>query len=149
MVHHGATKLENGTITGGRVSHIGQLYFDDELLELVEKTSVYAVNTQAWTRNNVDILFGQGTSGGDDPIVRYAQLGDDIENGIFAWMRFGVDVSASRNYNPAAYKDETGGHQNPTGPVQPGGAGGGFGGGFGGGGGFPGFPGGGGGGGFP
>ncbi|CAI4214782.1 unnamed protein product [Parascedosporium putredinis] len=133
MVHHGVTQNENGTITGGRVSHIGQMYVDDDLLDIVEKTSAYAINTQPWTRNDVDILFGMGTAGGDDPILRYAMLGDDIENGIFAWIRFGIDSSATRNYNPAAYKDETGGHQNPTGPVQPGGMGGGLGGGFGGG----------------
>lgn len=133
MVHHDVTEQANGTITGGYVSHIGQMYFDQTLLEAVEQTPAYAVNTQEWTQNAVDALFAMGTSGGDDPVVRYAVLGETVENGLFGWIRFGVDLEAQRSYNPAAYKDEDGGHQNPTGPVQPGG-----------GGAFPGFPGGGG-----
>lgn len=128
MVHHDVTQQPNGTITGGHVSHIGQMYFDHSLLEAVEQTPAYAVNTQPWTTNDVDVLFAMGTVGGDDPVVRYATLGSSLEDGIFAWIRFGVDLEAQRSYNPAAYKDENGGHQNPTGPVQPGG-----------GGGFPGF----------
>ena len=130
MVHHDVTQEANGTITGGHVSHIGQMYFDQSLLEAVEQTPAYAVNTQAWTQNAADALFAMGTSGGDDPVVRYALLGGAVEDGLFAWIRFGVDLDAQRSYNPAAYKDETGGHQNPTGPVQPGGLGGGLGGGF-------------------
>jgi len=128
LVHHDVTVEKNGTITGGHVSHVGQLYFDQSLLEKIEKTEPYATNTQTWMKNAADGLFSAGTAGGDDPVVRYAMLGDDIENGIYAWMRFGVSVDAVRRYNPAAYLDEKGGHQNPTGPVQPGGFGGGMGG---------------------
>ncbi|SPO06117.1 related to protocatechuate 3,4-dioxygenase beta subunit [Cephalotrichum gorgonifer] len=133
MVHHDVTQQENGTITGGHVSHIGQMYFDQSLLQVVEQTPTYAINTQNWVQNANDALFTMGTSGGDDPIVRYAILGESVENGLFGWIRFGVDLTAQRTYNPAAYKDENGGHMNPGGPV-----GGGFPGGFPGGG-FPGF----------
>jgi hypothetical protein len=123
MIHHDVNVEANGTITGGRVSHVGQVYFDQDLLTLVEGTPAYSINTQPQLRNDADFLFSMGTAGGDDPVVRYAFLGDSPEDGLFAWIRFGVDLTAQRTYNPAAYKDETGGHQNPTGPVQPGGGG--------------------------
>lgn len=132
MVHLDYTVLPNNTITGGRVAHVGQMYFDQSLLEAVEKLGPYATNQQQWTQNAQDFLFMMGANG-DDPVVRYTLLGDKLEDGIFAWIRFGVDASADRRYTPAAYIDESGGHMNPNGPVQPPGAagpGGGFPGGF-------------------
>lgn len=110
MANIGATKLENNTISGGHISHVGQMYFDQSLLQTVEKTEPYATNTQAWTQNADDFLFKMGAVN-DDPVVYYVLVGDTIEEGIFAWIRFGVDPTAERQANPAAYKDENGGHQ--------------------------------------
>lgn len=134
IVYLGATKQANNTITGGRAAHVGQLYFDQSLLTNVDKVSPYNTNKMAVTKNTADMLFMQGANG-DDPIVRYALVGNTLADGMFAWIRFGVNTQANLNVNPAAFWTSSGGVMNPKGPISQI-TGGGFGGGFGG---WPGF----------
>ncbi|SPO01457.1 related to protocatechuate 3,4-dioxygenase beta subunit [Cephalotrichum gorgonifer] len=138
IVYLGATKQANNTITGGRAAHVGQLYFDQSLIAGFTNIAPYSQNTMAILPNTQDFLFQMGANG-DDPIVRYSLVGDKVEDGLYAWIRFGINVNANMRVNPAAFWTENGGVMNPTGPVaQLGGGFGGFpGGGFGGG--FPGF----------
>ena len=103
----------------------------------------YSTNTMAILDNTADFLFQMGANG-DDPIVRYALVGNTVDEGLYAWIRFGIDTSADMPVNPAAFWTENGGEMNPTGPISQL-VGGGFGGGFpgfpgGGGGAFPGIP---------
>jgi hypothetical protein len=116
MVHVGAKKQANGTITGGRVAHIGQLYFDQSLITDVEKQHPYTANQQTLTLNSNDGLL-KITTYGDDPFLRYVKLGNDIKDGLFSYIRLGIDSSASWGINPAAFRDESGGHQNLKGPM--------------------------------
>lgn len=46
MSHLSAEQLSNGTITSGQVSHVGQLFFDQDLIDLVETASPYTTNSQ-------------------------------------------------------------------------------------------------------
>jgi hypothetical protein len=142
IVYLDAVLQPNNTITGGRAAHIGQLYFDQSLIANVEGLTPYNQNTMQILPNTRDTLFMMGANG-DDPILRYALVGDKLEDGLYAWIRYGVRTSNALRVNPAAYWTESGGVMNPTGPVAllTGGGGGFFGGGGGGGGGFPGFPG--------
>ena len=133
LVYLGAEKLPNNTITGGRAAHIGQIYFDQSLISQVESRAPYNTNRMPITQNTADFLFMQGANG-DDPIVRYALVGSDLSEGLFAWIRFGINQGANHPINPAAFWTEKGGVMNPTGPISQIGGGGGF---------FPGFPGGG------
>ena len=119
MVHTGVKREANGTITGGNIVHIGQLYFDQALITAVERTEPYTENKQTLTLNANDGLLRM-TPDGEDPFFRYVLLGDKIQDGIFAYIRFGVDHSASYTVNPAATRDSRGGHQNPTGPMKDG-----------------------------
>lgn len=116
IVYLGATKQPNNTITGGRASHIGQIYFDQSLISEAEQLAPYNTNTMPITENARDFLFMQG-SNGDDPIVRYALVGDRLEDGIFAWIRFGINQQADHPVNPAAFWTEEGGVMNPNGPI--------------------------------
>lgn len=50
MSHLSAEALPNGTITSGQVSHVGQLFFDQDLIDLVETASPYVDNTQSQVR---------------------------------------------------------------------------------------------------
>jgi hypothetical protein len=104
------------------------------LLTNIDKIDPYSKNTMVMMQNTADFLFQMGANG-DDPIARYAFVDDKIENGMFAWIRFGINQAASKNVNPAAFMTADGGVMNPTGPISQltGGGGGGFGG-FGGGG---------------
>ncbi|KAK4121217.1 Intradiol ring-cleavage dioxygenase-like protein [Parathielavia appendiculata] len=135
IVYLGATKQPNNTITGGRAAHIGQLYFDQSLITAANQVAPYSTNRMRVTQNTADFLFMQGANG-DDPIVRYALVGNRLEDGLFAWIRFGINQQANKPVNPAAFWTDKGGVMNPSGPVAqlPGGGGGG--GGFGG---WPGF----------
>lgn len=140
IVYLGATKQPNNTITGGRAAHVGQLYFDQPLLTAVNQIAPYKSNTMRVTANTADYLFMQGANG-DDPIVRYSLVGNDLSQGLFAWIRFGINQQASKSVSPAAWWTDKGGVMNPNGPVAQltgGGGGGGFPGGTGG---WPGWPG--------
>lgn len=112
MSHMGATRLPNNTITGGNIAHVGQLYFDQTLLDAVRQEWPYSANTHPVMRNAEDFLMAMGANG-DDPVVRYTFVGDTLADGIFAWIRFGMDPSHDQPIRPAAYKDENGGHQLP------------------------------------
>ncbi|OIW35693.1 aromatic compound dioxygenase [Coniochaeta ligniaria NRRL 30616] len=116
IVYLGATKQANNTITGGRAAHVGQLYFDQTLLANVDKVTPYTSNKMAVTKNTADMLFMQGANG-DDPIVRYALVGNTLADGMFAWIRFGVNTQANLKVNPAAFWTPSGGVMNPTGPI--------------------------------
>jgi len=70
----------------------------------------------AITQNVNDFLFRQGANG-DDPIVRYSFVGSKLEDGLFGWIRFGINQNTNRKVNPAAFMTEKGGVMNPTGPV--------------------------------
>ncbi|KAF2738885.1 aromatic compound dioxygenase [Polyplosphaeria fusca] len=131
MAHINATKLPNNTVTGGTVSHVGQLFFDQSLISEVEAVHPYTSNTQALTTNAQDFIMAQEAANGD-PIMEYTYVGSKIENGLFGWMAFGVDPSANRTVNAAATWGKNGGKANPI-PAFPG-----FPPGFSGG--FPGFP---------
>lgn len=101
VVHENATKLENGTLSGGSVPHIGQLFWDQSLLTKVEATSPYNTNNITWTLNSEDRIFGEQETEDttSDPVFDYVYLSDDIEDGLFGWMVIGIDPSAS--YTPS------------------------------------------------
>jgi hypothetical protein len=130
MAHLNATMLPNNTISGGTVSHVGQLFFDQSLLEAVEATAPYNTNTQPLTTNEQDFIMAQEAELGD-PVLHYTMLGSTIEDGLFGWIAFGVDPSANRTVNAAARYGSDGGHANPNqgfpgGPMPTGGFPGGF-----------------------
>ncbi|KAK3936348.1 aromatic compound dioxygenase [Diplogelasinospora grovesii] len=116
IVYLGATKQPNNTITGGRAAHVGQLYFDQPFLTAVNQLTPYNSNTMAITQNTADFLFMQGANG-DDPIVRYALVGNTLSDGVFAWIRFGINQNANKAVSPAAFMGPNGGVMNPNGPV--------------------------------
>jgi len=129
IVYLGGTKAANNTVINGKAAHIGQIYFDQGLITNADKVAPYNRNRMPITLNVNDFLFRAGANG-DDPIVRYNFVGSKLEDGVFAWIRFGINQQTARPLNPAAYWTEKGGVMNPTGPVaamRPG-AGGGFGG---------------------
>ncbi|KAJ5608987.1 hypothetical protein N7528_009554 [Penicillium herquei] len=94
------TQLPNNTITGGTVAHIGQLFWDQDLVYEVEETYPYNTNTMPITPNAHDRLFFDEIDGTtSDPTFNFVRLGDNIEDGIFAWVSMAVNVSAS--FNPS------------------------------------------------
>lgn len=111
VVHENATELANGTLTGGTVSHIGQFFFDQSLIDDVEATTPYSTNTQALTTNSEDRVFGQQETQGttSDPVFEYVYIGDDLSDGLFSWIVVGINPSAeySELRSPETYASRT------------------------------------------
>jgi hypothetical protein len=108
--------MENGTIQGGTVSHIGQLFYNEDLRSAVEETYPYNTNTQAITTNADDMWSIVQAENDYDPFPEYMYLGDDITDGLLAWIQIGINVTADQSdssyYSVAAVLQADGGHQN-------------------------------------
>ena len=100
----------NGTLLGSNAtthsSHVGQIFFDQDLISLVEATAPYNTNTQELTTNAEDSILGEEAAD-MDPFVEWVQLSDDITDGIMAWISIGIDPTVDDEITAAAtiYKD--------------------------------------------
>ncbi|KAI0123521.1 Intradiol ring-cleavage dioxygenase [Xylariales sp. AK1849] len=116
LVHTNATVYENGTL--GNVvssSHVGQAFFDQDLITAVELTTPYSTNTQDLTVNTDDsILSSETETDGVDPLHEYTLLGDSVSDGIFAWLAFGINTTYVSSVTPAAYLYAEGGVENES-----------------------------------
>lgn len=121
------TVLQNDTLSGlysSSSSHVGQLFFDQDLITKVEKTSPYSTNTQDLTTNADDSILSEEADT-IDPFMEYVLLGDSVSDGIFAWISVGVDPTVDTDVTPAAYYTEQGGVENENSGMGGGGGGGG------------------------
>lgn len=126
MVHTNASLLANKTLGNDiYASHVGQAFFDQDLITAVEKTSPYSSNTQDLMLNSKDSILAEEAEG-VDPFMDYVYLGDDLDSGLFAWIAFGINTSYSSHVTPAASYYEDGGVANEDSGMGggPGGAGG-------------------------
>ncbi|KAG7285876.1 hypothetical protein NEMBOFW57_008170 [Staphylotrichum longicolle] len=114
------TVYANNTIWGTRVTHNGQAFFDQSLIDAVEKVSPYSTNRQARTQNKADAILLQEAAT-SDPFFRYVQLGTDLKrDGIFAWFTFGVNTTLTRDIMAVAKHYASGGQVVTTNPKLPG-----------------------------
>ncbi|KAM3499277.1 hypothetical protein MY10362_007449 [Beauveria mimosiformis] len=117
MVHTNATLYANQTL-GNQVyaSHVGQAFFDQDLIDAADKVSPYSENEQELTENSSDFLLSEeaGTDG-VDPLMNYVYLGDDLSEGLFAWLAFGINTTYSSEVTPASFMYESGGVENSNG----------------------------------
>jgi protocatechuate 3,4-dioxygenase beta subunit len=114
MVHTNATLQANNTLgLDNYASHVGQAFFDQDLITAADTVEPYASNTQPITLNTADsIMQEEAATDGVDPIMEYTLLGDSIADGLFAWIAFGVDATQSNAISPAVYYQEGGGVTN-------------------------------------
>ena len=126
VTHTNTTLYVNDTMSSGSVQHIGQLFFDMSLLKQVEATYPYNTNTQDWTTNSEDSILSEETAtDGVDPVVEYILLGDDITDGVLAWISMGVDMTNNQTITPAGNYYRTGGVMDSSSSGMGGGMGGG------------------------
>ena len=116
-----ATVNDNNTLTGASVTHVGQMFFDQDLIEVVDAVEPYASNNQQITNNSEDSILSEEASD-VDPMIEYVLLGDDVSDGIFGWLAFGMDSGASYNVTPAANLYAEGGVANENSGMGGGGA---------------------------
>lgn len=109
VAHLNATVLPNNTLTGGVVAHVGQLFWDQDVIYDVEATSPYNTNNITITPNVDDRVFSTETADTtSDPVFDYVYLGDDLSDGLFGWVTVAVNVSASYDPNYSFVWTESG-----------------------------------------
>ncbi|KAH9904220.1 aromatic compound dioxygenase [Xylariomycetidae sp. FL2044] len=112
MVHLNGHELGNGTIgVNTTSSHVGQTFFDQDLISAVEVNYPYTTNEQELTLNSGDDIL-ESEADGVDPLMQYALLGDSVADGIYAWISYGVNATASEYVSPAAIYYAGGGADN-------------------------------------
>lgn len=111
VLQNNYTVEPNDTYTGGTTMHVGQLYFDDALVQAVEATAPYNTNTIPFTTWEVDGWMLEEATTDYDPFVEYVQLGENLEDGLLAWITVAVDLSSNHDTNltAAAHYYESGG----------------------------------------
>lgn len=99
ITHTGATILANGSYSGGHISHLSQLFFDQALVSAVEATSPYNTNTIPLTTNNADLFTGYAANAAYDPFPEYVKLGNSLSDGLFMWIEMvSFDLSTSYDF---------------------------------------------------
>ncbi|KAF2137393.1 uncharacterized protein K452DRAFT_321813 [Aplosporella prunicola CBS 121167] len=96
VVFTNATVLPNNTLTGGNAAHIGQIFWDQDLIYEIEATAPYNTNDVDITTNAEDhVVIAETENSDSDPFLEYVYLGDSLEEGLFAWITVAVNTSAS------------------------------------------------------
>lgn len=89
----GQTDITNGTsYSKSKVQHIGQLFFEEDLLNSVYAVSPYVehLSTLNRTTNSEDSLYSDASSGGYSAVISVTQLGDNIEDGLVGYVSIHV-----------------------------------------------------------
>ncbi|GAW22165.1 hypothetical protein ANO14919_117000 [Xylariales sp. No.14919] len=106
-----STLLPNNTYVAGTTNHVGQLFFEQSIVDEVETFAPYNTNNQTLVKTaDDDVAQGVATSV-DDPLLTYVRLSDNLEDGLLAYITIGIDVAAnhSSDYQPAAHWEAGGG----------------------------------------
>ena len=111
VAYQNGTTFDNGTYVADTVSHVGQVFFDQDLIAEVDTIEPYSSNTQELTTNANDTILGEEADE-MDPMLEYVYLGDDVTDGLMMWGAVGIDTSASYTISPAATLTENGGVAN-------------------------------------
>lgn len=116
LSHMNVTALPNGTISvwDAPVAHIGQLFYPESLRSAVEKLEPYSSNTVEVLSNDDDMWAAVQADSAYDPFPEFVYLGEDLQDGLMAWIQIGINTSADYStdsyYGVAGYLGEDGGH---------------------------------------
>ncbi|OQV26246.1 hypothetical protein BV898_00364 [Hypsibius exemplaris] len=113
VTHLNGTVYANRTFSGGAVQYVGQLFLEDQLVVAVNELPPYNANLELITANADDYVFTQQTFGQSDPVAKYVLLGDRLEDGLLAWIPFGIDTKANESSPPGFILTAEGGVVNP------------------------------------
>lgn len=103
--------VKNGTgYNASSVQHVGQVFFDEDLLAKVYALEPYSAHlaTLNRTTNAEDSVLAVAGDGGYDPVISVEYLGDDISDGLVGYITVGINSTA-------AAIDTTGMDVNPQG----------------------------------
>lgn len=110
VAHLNATLFPNNTLSGGTVAHVGQVFWDQDLIYDVEATYPYNTNNITLTTNADDRVFSTEMTDTDSvPVFEYLYLGDSLSDGLFGWVTIAVNVSATYDPNYSFVLTSSGG----------------------------------------
>ncbi|RPB08731.1 aromatic compound dioxygenase [Morchella conica CCBAS932] len=91
--HINGTAEANSTYTGGSTSHIGQIFFPEEILEVMDTQDVYNTNSVVRLTNAEDTWFPEGNTTEYNAVAAVEYLGDVVTDGLLAYITIGVDTT--------------------------------------------------------
>lgn len=119
MVHLSSAIRSNGTLMHTTSPHVGQLFFDQSLIDEIRKTAPYSTNGQVMVKNDDDAIL-KDISATADPFVEYIMLGDTLKDGLLGWLKFGINTTYIHKIQAAATLYKEGGVLNTANPPGPG-----------------------------
>lgn len=98
QVHENYAVRANGTVATSDTISTGQLFLAEDLSDQLMALQPYASHDQInRTTNSVDSIFGQQAANGWDPTLSVVPMdGENVENGIVAYITIGVDSAAKQ-----------------------------------------------------
>jgi protocatechuate 3,4-dioxygenase beta subunit len=90
-VHTGVTLTSDGSFTGGRELHTGQLFFNETITTAVAKISPYSTNTVTRTTLAQDSIYDDG--GAASGLLTLTALGSTTSSGYTGTLTLGVETS--------------------------------------------------------
>lgn len=90
-VHTGVTLTADGSFTGGRELHTGQLFFDETITTAVARLSTYSTNTVTRTTLAQDSIYDDG--GAASGLLTLTPLGSTASSGYTGALTLGVETS--------------------------------------------------------
>ncbi|KAL3475746.1 Intradiol ring-cleavage dioxygenase [Aspergillus californicus] len=108
--HLGGNFFPNGTFISNETAHTTQIFFDEHLRGEIYKYYPYTLQDGVPIVLDSDYSFiGEAASAGYDPYLQYVLLGNNVTDGIFGWMRMGINTSASYPLTAVSRLGEDGG----------------------------------------
>ncbi|KAF8535245.1 Intradiol ring-cleavage dioxygenase [Trichophaea hybrida] len=93
---HGTIDSKKNIYKGGTTKHIGQIFFLEDILERVYIADFYNTNSHPRLRNDKDTIYEEeGVRYNSVAEVHY--LGKSLEDGLWASITIGIDLSANHN----------------------------------------------------
>ncbi|KAF4122311.1 dioxygenase [Geosmithia morbida] len=110
LAHSEATRLPSNTVVSKYASHIGQLFFDQDLVHGIRDIYPYSTNVTDLTLNRDDDFIKMITESSEsDPVFKYVLLGDDLADGVFAWITVGIQTTSYYDIDHDFVMTENGG----------------------------------------
>ncbi|KAJ1564712.1 hypothetical protein HK096_006641 [Nowakowskiella sp. JEL0078] len=91
--HLNGQTLSNSTYSGGTISHIGQLFFPESVLSVIDTTSPYSSHTVTRMKNSADGIYQQSYTSTYTSELTVQNLGSTAADGYLGYISVGVDTS--------------------------------------------------------
>lgn len=89
MVRVNQTIRDDGTVdsSSGSVIHIGQIFFNEDILDQILATEGYSDTSNNRTYNKDDSILAQASADGATPFAETSLLGSSIEDGVLSVLQ--------------------------------------------------------------